>query len=131
MLQEGSYINIVDNSGISLVKCIKVKGHRRYNFGKIGSYVLVSIKNYKIGKGLLKDERKWKRFGRGTKHLVFIIRTKQKYIRSLGTVLRFSDNAGIMVNKKKIPLGTKLKGPVLIELTKKNKHLLTMSNDLV
>ena len=133
MIIVGTELDIVDNTGIVKCECISVLGSGKNIKGKIGMYILVVIKNYHIGLGLLKDERKWKKFSRGTIHKALIVRTKKEYKRSLGMSIRFSDNAAILVNKKNLPLGTRINGPILTELglKKKNISLLSMAEEVI
>lgn len=68
---------------------------------------------------------------KGSIVLALVIRVKQPLVRSLGVTMHFSDNAVVMVNKKKMPLAKRLYGPVLVEFTKKNAMISSMSQDIV
>jgi len=70
MIQSGSYLNIIDNSGAKDVCCIKVsKGYRR-RYATIGDVITVSIKNIRKKKKLTSKVQK----GDVTKAL--IVRTR-------------------------------------------------------
>lgn len=49
------------------------------------------------------------------KHAV-IVRTKKEITRADGKVIRFDDNACVLINNKKEPLGTRINGVVASEL---------------
>lgn len=49
------------------------------------------------------------------KHAV-IVRTKKQITRADGKVIRFDDNACVLINNKKEPLGTRINGVVASEL---------------
>lgn len=102
MIQSFSRLAVADNSGAKEVMCIKVLGgsHRRY--ATIGDVIVVSVKksipNSKIGKG---DVVK-----------AVIVRVKKEIRRSNGTLIRFDDNAVVILDNKKEPVGTRIFGPV-------------------
>jgi large subunit ribosomal protein L14 len=45
-----------------------------------------------------------------------IVRTKKEYRRKDGTYIRFDDNAAVLINDAKEPIGTRVFGPVSREL---------------
>jgi large subunit ribosomal protein L14 len=47
---------------------------------------------------------------------VVIVRTKKEYRRKDGTYIRFSENAGVIINKDSQPVATRIFGPVAREL---------------
>ena len=130
MIQAGSFLKIIDTTGIVKVKCIKVLGNQE-KVGKVGSVLRVSVRKYLTNEGLLQDTRKFARFSTGTKHLAMVIRTKFRIKRCLGFYFQFSDNAAILINKKKNALTTRLKGPILRELTQQKKQLLSLSKLII
>lgn len=102
MIQSFSRLAVADNSGAKEVMCIKVLGgsHRRY--ASIGDTIVASVKkaipNSKVGKG---DVVK-----------AVIVRVKKEIRRSNGTFVRFDDNAVVILDNKKEPVGTRIFGPV-------------------
>jgi len=46
MIFAGSLLNVSDNSGGIIVRCIKVYGSNKYQIGHIGDIVLVSIRSF-------------------------------------------------------------------------------------
>ena len=49
-----------------------------------------------------------------------IVRTKNKLRRSDGSAIRFDDNAAVLINAQKQPIGTRVFGPVAREIRDKN-----------
>ena len=48
-----------------------------------------------------------------------IVRTKKEYRRRDGTYIRFDDNAAVLIDDQKEPIGTRVFGPVSRELREK------------
>lgn len=119
MINNGTILNVVDNTGILTARCIKVYGNKKTNYAKIGDIILVIVVTYTLKRGFLLDKKKKERFLKGKKHRALVIRVKQNYKRSYGIFIRFSDNAVIIINKRKVPLSKKINGPVLYELLEK------------
>lgn len=119
MINTGTVLNVVDNTGILKARCIKVYGNQKTNHAKIGDIILVVVVTYTLKRGFLLDKKKKDRFLKGKKHRALVIRVKQNYKRNYGVFIRFSDNAIIIINKRKVPLSKKINGPVLYELLEK------------
>lgn len=49
-----------------------------------------------------------------------IVRTRKEYRRKDGTYIRFDDNAAVLINDQKEPIGTRVFGPVSRELRERN-----------
>src|SRR3954470_1828783 len=113
MIQHTSELNVADNSGARVVKCIKVLGGTRRRYATVGDVIVCSVKaatpESKIRKG---DVVK-----------AVIVRTRKEVRRVDGSYIRFDDNAAVIVNPTLEPIGTRVFGPVARELraTKSNK----------
>ena len=59
------------------------------------------------------------RIRRGDVRHAVVVRTKKQLQRSDGRVIRFDDNACVLLNAKKEPLGTRITGTVAAELRAK------------
>jgi large subunit ribosomal protein L14 len=106
MIQTQSTLNVADNSGARLVMCIKVLGgsHRRY--AGIGDVIKVSIKEA-IPRGKVK---------KGDVMYAVIVRTTKGIRRQDGSLIRFDENAVVLLNNQQQPIGTRIFGPVTREL---------------
>ena len=106
MIQTESYLDVADNSGARRVMCIKVLGgsHRRY--ARIGDVIKITIKEAiprgKVKKGQVMD--------------AVVVRTRKGTRRADGSVIKFDDNAAVLLNPQLAPIGTGIFGPVTREL---------------
>lgn len=106
MIQTESMLEVADNSGARRVQCIKVLGgsHRRY--ANIGDVIKVSVKEAiprsKVKKGDVMN--------------AVVVRTRKGVRRPDGSVIRFDENAAVILNNNKAPIGTRIFGPVTREL---------------
>ena len=115
MIQTGTLLNVIDNSGARQVKCLKIfKGYkRRYAFA--GDFVLVSVKN-------LREKRKeFSRVKKGDICKALIVRTKvSPWINHKTESFSFLDNAAILLSKQEKLLGTRIFGGLPRSLRKKS-----------
>ena len=106
MIQMQSILSAADNSGARKLQCIKVLGgsHRRY--AKIGDVIKVSVKDA-IPRGKVK---------KGEVYNAVVVRTAKGVRRSDGSLIRFDNNAAVLLNNQLQPIGTRIFGPVTREL---------------
>ena len=106
MIQTESYLEVADNSGARRVMCIKVLGgsHRRY--ARIGDIIKVTVKEA-IPRGRVK---------KGQVMNAVVVRTKKGIRRQDGSLIRFDENAAVLLNASDAPVGTRIFGPVTREL---------------
>ena len=106
MIQVQTRMKVADNSGAKEVQCIKVIGGSKRRTASVGDIVVVSVKSAlpisKIKKGEVAK--------------AVIVRTKKQIRRPDGSRIRFDDNAAVLVNQNKEPIGTRIFGPVAREL---------------
>jgi large subunit ribosomal protein L14 len=106
MIQMQTCLEVADNSGARRVMCIKVLGgsHRRY--ANVGDVIKVSIKDA-IPRGRVK---------KGEVYNAVVVRTRKGVRRTDGSVIRFDNNAAVLLNNQHQPIGTRIFGPVTREL---------------
>lgn len=106
MIQTQTYLDVADNSGARRVMCIKVLGgsHRRY--ASVGDIIRVTIKEA-IPRGKVKKGQVMK---------AVVVRTRKGVRRPDGSLIRFDDNAAVLLNNQDAPVGTRIFGPVTREL---------------
>jgi large subunit ribosomal protein L14 len=109
MIQVSTNLEIADNSGARVVKCIKVLGGSRRRYAGLGDIIVVSIKEALPGTKVKKGE---------TARAV-VVRTAREYLRSDGSYIKFDGNSAVLINKEKEPIGTRIFGPVARELRAK------------
>lgn len=111
MVQLRSYLNPADNSGAKRLMIIGVPG-RIGKIATLGDVVLCVVKGADTN-GAVKDHEKVK---------VLIVRTKKEVRRFDGTYVRFDDNAGVVIDKQGMPLGTRVLGPIAREVKEVGFH---------
>ena len=106
MIQTESMLDVADNSGARRLQCIKVLGgsHRRY--AGVGDIIKVTIKEA-IPRGKVK---------KGEVYSAVVVRTRKGVRRQDGSLIRFDNNAAVLLNNKLEPIGTRIFGPVTREL---------------
>ena len=106
MIQTESYLDVADNSGARRVMCIKVLGgsHRRY--ARVGDIIKVTVKEAIPG-GKVK---------KGQVMSAVVVRTRKGLRRQDGSLIKFDDNAAVLLNANLAPIGTRIFGPVTREL---------------
>ncbi len=109
MIQVTTNLEIADNSGARLVKCLKVLGGSRRKYAALGDVIVVSIKECLPGTKVKK----------GDIARAVVVRTKREYQRSDGSYIKFDTNSAVLINKDREPIGTRIFGPVARELRAK------------
>jgi large subunit ribosomal protein L14 len=109
MVQFMTRMNVADNSGARIVGVIKVLGHSRQRYANVGDVVRVSVKDA-TSDGTIK---------KGQMFLAVIVRTKKGVVRNNGNVVKFDDNACVLLKEDNTPRGTRIFGPVARELRDK------------
>ncbi|WWO97056.1 MAG: 50S ribosomal protein L14 [Candidatus Dasytiphilus stammeri] len=109
MIQERTILTVADNSGAKSVMCIKVLGGTRRRYAYIGDIIKISIKDA-IPRGKVK---------KGEVMKAVVVRTKKGVRRTDGSMIRFDENACILLNNvTNQPVGTRIFGPITRELRK-------------
>ncbi|MCI4626471.1 MAG: 50S ribosomal protein L14 [Candidatus Magnetoovum sp. WYHC-5] len=106
MIQVETMLEVADNSGAKKVQCIKVLGGYRKRYAVIGDIIVVSVKE------ALPDSN----IKKGSVAKAVVVRTRKEKRRQDGTYIRFQQNAVVLINNAKEPIGTRIFGPVAREL---------------
>ena len=106
MIQSETVLDVADNSGARRVQCIKVLGGSRRRYAHIGDVIRVTVK----------EAMPRSRVRKGQLLRAVVVRTKKGVRRNDGSVIRFDQNAAVLVNEAKEPIGTRIFGPVTREL---------------
>ena len=116
MIQMQSLLSIADNSGARSVMCIKVLGGSKRRYANIGDVIKVAVREAiptgKVKKGQVVD--------------ALIVRTKKGVRSRDGSLIKFDENAAVLINAQKAPIGTRVFGPVTREL-RDGKHMKILS----
>lgn len=116
MIQVSSLLKVVDKTGITSVKCIKVLSTIKNRIACIGDVIVVSV--YRLNPKKFQKVKlfKKKKFLKGTLHRGLIIRSCVNFKRMSSIFLRFNENSVVLVNKRVVPVSNRVYGPVLREL---------------
>jgi large subunit ribosomal protein L14 len=106
MIQTQSYLDVADNSGARRVMCIKVLGGSKRRYAGVGDLIKVTVKEA-IPRGKVK---------KGQVMNAVVVRTKKGIRRNDGSLIKFDDNAAVLLNNQNAPIGTRIFGPVTREL---------------
>ena len=109
MIRQESILQVADNSGAKSLLCIRVLGGTRKKYARIGDIITVTVKVAMPG-GVVKK-------GQVTRAVV--VRTRKEIRRADGSYIRFDENAAVIINENKEPVGTRIFGPVARELRDK------------
>ena len=102
MIQGFTRLNIADNSGAKEIMCIKVLGGSKRRYASVGDVIVASVKKA-LPTGKVKKGKVIK---------AVVVRTKKEIQRENGSLIRFDDNAAVIIDDKKEPIGTRIFGPV-------------------
>jgi len=106
MIQTESYLEVADNSGARRVMCIKVLGGSKRRYARVGDIIKVTVKEA-IPRGKVK---------KGQVMRAVVVRTRKGVRRADGSLIKFDENAAVLLNNTDAPIGTRIFGPVTREL---------------
>ena len=109
MIQGQTRLKVADNTGAKQLMCIKVLGGSRRRYASLGDVIVCSVKNAMPGGNAKKKEVV----------RAVVVRISKDYLRKDGSVIRFDDNAAVLIDKQGQPRGTRIFGPVARELREK------------
>ena len=106
MIQQETMLKVADNTGAKEILCFKVLGGSKRKYASIGDQVVITVKKAIPG-GMVK---------KGEVHRAVIVRTRKEVNRKDGSLIRFDENAAVLLNSAGEPRGTRIFGPVAREL---------------
>lgn len=111
MVQHRTILKVADNSGAKALQVIHIFGGSKRKYGYIGDVLNCVVKGAS-SIGTVKDSQIVK---------VILVRTRKEKRRSDGSYIRFSDNAGVVIDtaQDKNPIGTRIFGPIAREVKDK------------
>lgn len=110
MIQVQSRLKSADNTGARKLMCIRVLGGTGRRYANVGDVIVCSVKEAAPG-GTVK---------KGDVVKAVVVRTKSGIHRKDGTVIRFYENAAVILKEDGNPQGTRIFGPIARELREKN-----------
>lgn len=121
MVQQETRLKVADNSGAREILVIKVLGGSVVKSANIGDVVVGTVKvatpNGTVPKGKVVK--------------AVIVRTKHGIRRDDGTYIKFDDNACVIINEDKNPIGTRIFGPVARELRNGYMKIVSLAKEVL
>lgn len=122
-----SMLNCIDNSGAALVECAMVVGQKRH--ASIGDRIVCVVQQQRGANAEGMSAASGNKVKRGDIRHAVVVRTKYKVQRQDGSVVRFDDNACVLINKAGDPIGSRINGVVGAELRRKKwSKILSMAS---
>ncbi len=109
MIQQQTLLKVADNTGAKEVMCIRVMGGSKKRYAAVGDEIVAAVKDANPNMPVKKSEVV----------RAVVVRTKADIKRADGSVIRFDENAAVIINKDGNPPGTRVFGPVARELRDK------------
>ncbi len=109
MIQMRTILEVADNSGAKRISCIHLRGGSEGRYAEIGDIITANVKEAAPDGNVKK----------GQVVRAVVVRTVNAYRRRDGSYIRFDQNAAVLINDAKEPIGTRVFGPVARELRDK------------
>ncbi|CAH1417498.1 unnamed protein product [Lactuca virosa] len=110
MIQPQTHLNVADNSGAGELMCIRIVGASNRRYAHIGDVIVVVIKDAVPNMPLERSEVV----------RAVIVRTCKEIKRDNGMIIRYDDNAAIVIDQERNPKGTQVFGAIARELRQFN-----------
>ena len=110
MIQPQTHLNVADNSGAQKLMCIRIIGASNQRYAHIGDVIVAVIKEAVPHMSLERSEV----------IRAVIVRTRKELRRDDGIIIRYDDNAAVVINKEGNPKGTRVFGAIAQELRQLN-----------
>ncbi len=122
MIQMQTLLDVADNSGAKVARCIKVLGGSKRRFAGLGDVVVLSVQKTIPG-GQIK---------RGQVVRGVIVRCRKATRREDGSYVRFDRNAVVILDADGSPRGTRIFGAVARELReRKFMRIISLASEVV
>lgn len=111
MVQHRTILKVADNSGAKSLLVIQARGGSKRKFGYLGDVIKCVVKEASPT-GAVKESDMVE---------AVLVRARKEFRRPDGSYIRFSDNAGVLIDnaKDKNPIGTRIFGPIAREVRDK------------
>jgi len=121
MIQAGTKLAVADNSGAKEIECITVLGHKSRKTAKVSDIIIASVK-IAVPRANVKKKEVVR---------AVIVRTKKEFRRPDGTLIRFDQNAAVIIDTENNPRGTRIFGPVARELRAGFMKIISLAPDVL
>ena len=121
MIQMQTTLDVADNTGAKLVRCIKVLGGTNRHYASLGDVVVASVQ-----KSIAGSELKTGTIVKGV-----IVRVRKNTRRVDGSYVRFDRNALVIIDQDGNPRGTRIFGAVARELRATYMRIISLAPEVV
>nr|YP_010965170.1 ribosomal protein L14 [Consolea macracantha]YP_010965256.1 ribosomal protein L14 [Consolea moniliformis]YP_010965342.1 ribosomal protein L14 [Consolea rubescens]YP_010965675.1 ribosomal protein L14 [Opuntia aureispina]YP_010965749.1 ribosomal protein L14 [Opuntia austrina]YP_010965907.1 ribosomal protein L14 [Opuntia chisosensis]YP_010965981.1 ribosomal protein L14 [Opuntia chlorotica]YP_010966219.1 ribosomal protein L14 [Opuntia drummondii]YP_010966627.1 ribosomal protein L14 [Opuntia m len=121
MIQPQTHLNVADNSGARKLMCIRIIGASNRRYARIGDVIVAVIKKAIPSTRLERSEV----------IRAVIVRTCKELKRDNGLLIRYDDNAAVIIDQKGNPKGSRVFGAIALELKKKFPKILSLAPEVL
>ena len=122
MIQQETRLAVADNTGAKELLCIRVMGSSNKKFAAVGDVIVATVKTATPNMAVKKSEVV----------KAVVVRTKADIKRNDGSVIRFDENAVVLINPDKTPKGTRVFGPIARELRDRGyMKIISMAKEVI
>jgi len=108
MIQPQTMLNVADNSGARKLMCIRIIGASNQRYAQIGNVIVAVIKEAVPNMSIEKSEV----------IRAVIVRTCKEFKCEDGMIIKYDDNAAVVIDQKGNPKGSRIFGAITEELRK-------------
>nr|YP_009175307.1 ribosomal protein L14 [Phragmipedium longifolium]YP_010605508.1 ribosomal protein L14 [Phragmipedium hirtzii]AIS67563.1 ribosomal protein L14 [Phragmipedium longifolium]WAJ48410.1 ribosomal protein L14 [Phragmipedium longifolium]WAN80668.1 ribosomal protein L14 [Phragmipedium hirtzii] len=112
MIQPQTLLNVADNSGARELMCIRIIGTGNQRYAHIGDVIVAVIKEAEAVPNMSLERSEVIR--------AVIVRTCKELKRDNGMIIRYDDNAAVIIDQEGNPKGTRIFGAIARELRQLN-----------
>ena len=102
-------LTVADNTGAKIIQCFRVLGGSRKRYAQLGDIIVAAVKEAEPRRQVKKHEVV----------KAVIVRQKKQYRRQDGSYISFDENAAVILEKDKEPMGGRIFGPIPREIREK------------
>nr|YP_010552711.1 ribosomal protein L14 [Phyllagathis tuberosa]UTM96092.1 ribosomal protein L14 [Phyllagathis tuberosa] len=110
MIQAQTHLNVADNSGARKLMCIRIIGTSNRQYANIGDIIVAVITDALPNPSIERSEV----------IRAVIVRTCKELKRNNGMIIRYDDNAAVVIDQEGNPKGTRVFGAIARELRQLN-----------
>ncbi len=123
MIKIGSLLNVIDNSGVKIVKCLKIKNNSNKKYATIGDLIYVVITELRYN---LCNKKKAINFKKKDMLTAVIVLVKKFYDKKSGIKYYFNKNCVVLLNNNFDLLSHRIVNPINKIVNKKSKKFVNL-----
>ncbi|KAK9724116.1 hypothetical protein RND81_05G049200 [Saponaria officinalis] len=123
MIQTQTYLTIADNSGAKKLMCIRIIGVSNRRYARIGDVIVAVIKKKKAIPNSPLERSEVIRD--------VIVRTCKELKRDNGMIIRYDDNAAVIIDQEGNPKGTRVFSAIAQELRQNFTKIVSLAPEVL